>query len=71
MHWASIPQTKPMIKPTAPAKHKPAHSSSGEHSQSKIPRQDTDNTTDYVIGNVVWQRDKGNELLKKFRNYDL
>ena len=76
MHWATVPQTKPMIKPVAAEKHKQADSSAaettGEYSQSKIPRlRGTDSTTDYVMGSVVWQREKGNNLLKKFRNYEI
>ena len=75
MHWASVPQTKPMIKPVAAEKHKQADSSAaettGEYSQSKIPRLRGTDSTDYVVGSVVWQREKGNNLLKKFRNYEI
>ena len=75
MHWASVPQTKPMIKPVAAEKHKQADSSAaettGEYSQTKIPRLRGTDSTDYVVGSVVWQREKGNNLLKKFRNYEI
>ena len=75
MHWASVPQTKPMIKPVAAEKHKQADPSAaettGDYSHSKIPRLRGTDSTDYVVGSVVWQREKGNNLLKKFRNYEI
>ena len=31
----------------------------------------TKSNADYVIGDVVWHRQQGNDILNKFRNYEL
>jgi len=58
MHWASKPKTKPMIAPETETQ------SSGQLPASKP-------APSYVMGNIVWERHQGNDLLRKFRNYEV
>ncbi|XP_067933974.1 J domain-containing protein-like [Watersipora subatra] len=59
MHWASKPQTKPMIK----AEETPR--------QALAPAISTVSAPDYIVGGAVWKRERGNDLLDKFRNYEI
>lgn len=70
MHWATKAQTKPMIQPSNAEKHPAAEAAAGEEVRSKVPRRGND-SANYVVGNVVWHREKGNDLLRKFRNYEI
>lgn len=66
MHWAS--------KPKAP-KNMLEGAESREGSQSLVPEKKRKSykgdTEGYVVGNIVWQRQRGNDLLRKFRNYEI
>lgn len=67
MHWASRPVGKPMIEPESSQTGMTQESTS----KSLTTASTGGNAPDYVVGDVVWERQKGNDLLQKFRNYEI
>lgn len=52
------PESRDVLLPPSPGKKR-------KHSWCE------DDKEGYVVGNIIWQRQKGNDLLRKFRNYEI
>lgn len=66
MHWVSKPkQPKNMLEEGSP------QDSSLSPTPDKKRKRSVDDKEGYVVGNIIWQRQKGSDLLRKFRNYEI